>query len=496
MAFPDHAGSVAPSGGTAAHSTDAARSAARSIAAQAAGHAALDAGSISARLDRLPATRSIWKLVVLLSLGFFFELYDLLYSGYVAPGLVKSGLLSATTRGLFGSTGVASFIAALFSGLFIGTIACGFLADRFGRRAVFTWSLLWYTAANVVMAFQETAAGLNFWRFIAGVGIGVELVTIGTYISELVPKQIRGRAFACEQAVGFTAVPVVAFLSFLLVPRTLFGLDGWRWVVLIGAHGALFVWWIRRALPESPRWLAQQGRLAEADRVMNALEAKVRHEYGRELPPPAPPVAIAPRGSFRDMWVPPYRSRTLMMTIFNVFQTVGFYGFANWVPTLLIKQGITITTSLMYSSVIALAAPIGPVIGLFIGDRFERKTVIVVMAGVNIVCGLWFSQASGAVLLVSLGVCLTLAGNIISYSYHAYQTELFPTSIRARAVGFVYSWSRFSAIFTAFLIAAVLRYFGTTGVFVFIAGAMLIVMLAIGLMGPRTKGLELEKISR
>jgi putative MFS transporter len=100
------------------------------------------------------------------------------------------------------------------------------------------------------------------------------------------------------------------------------------------------------------------------------------------------------------------------------------------------------------------------------------------------------------VLLVSLGVCLTLAGNIISYSYHAYQTELFPTSFRARAVGFVYSWSRFSAIFTAFMIAAVLKQFGTVGVFVFIAGAMLIVMLAIGLMGPRTKGLELEKISK
>jgi putative MFS transporter len=486
MASPEPAGSVTPA------------ASAHADAAHASGpHAAapLDAGTISARLDRLPATRSIWKLVVLLSLGFFFELYDLLYTGYVAPGLVKSGLLSATTHGLFGTTGVASFIAALFSGLFIGTIACGFLADRFGRRAVFTYSLLWYTAANVVMAFQESATGLNFWRFLAGVGIGVELVTIGTYISELVPKQIRGRAFACEQAVGFTAVPVVAFLSYLLVPHAPFGLDGWRWVVLIGAHGALFVWWIRRALPESPRWLAQQGRLSEADGVMSDLEAKVRSEYRRELPPPAPPMPVAPRGSFRDMWVPPYRSRTVMMTIFNIFQTVGFYGFANWVPTLLIKQGITITTSLMYSSVIALAAPLGPIIGLFIGDRFERKTVIVVMAAVNIVCGLLFSQVAQAVLLVSLGVCLTLAGNIISYSFHAYQSELFPTSIRARAVGFVYSWSRFSAIFTAFLIASVLREFGTTGVFVFIAGAMLIVMLAIGLMGPRTKGLELEKIS-
>src|ERR1700744_1960878 len=97
----------------------------------------LSAGTISARLDRLPATRTIWKFVVLLSLGFFFELYDLLYTGYIAPGLVKSGLLTASTHGLFGATGIASFIAALFAGLFIGTIACGFLADRFGRRAVF-----------------------------------------------------------------------------------------------------------------------------------------------------------------------------------------------------------------------------------------------------------------------------------------------------------------------------------------------------------------------
>jgi putative MFS transporter len=458
--------------------------------------AALDAGSIAARLDRLPPTATVWRHVVLLSLGFFFELYDLLYSGYVAPGLVKSGILTATTHGLFGTTGVASFIAALFAGLFVGTIACGFLADRFGRRAVFTWSLLWYTVANVVMAFQDTASGLNFWRFVVGLGLGVEMVTIGTYISELVPKQIRGRAFACEQAVGFVAVPVVAFLAYLLVPRAPFGLDGWRWVVLIGAHGAIFVWWIRRALPESPRWLAQQGRLDEADRIMRALEAKVEAEYGRPLPPPAPAEPVAPRGRFADMWVPPYRKRTVMMTIFNVFQTVGFYGFANWVPTLLIKQGITVTTSLMYSSVIALAAPVGPLIGLAIADRFERKTVIVVMSGAVIVCGLLFSQTTVASLLVLLGIGLTLANNIMSYSFHAYQAELFPTAIRARAVGFVYSWSRFSAIFTSFVIAAVLKGFGTVGVFVFIAGAMAVVMAAIGLMGPRTMGIALEKISK
>lgn len=460
-----------------------------------------DAGTISARLDRLPATRTVWRLVVLLSLGMFFEIYDLLYSAYVAPGLVKSGILTLSTPGLFGTTGVASFIAALFAGLFLGTIACGFLADRFGRRAIFTYSLLWYTGANVVMAFQETAWGLNFWRFLVGLGLGVEMVTIGTYVSELVPKQIRGRAFACNQAIGFAAVPVVAFLSYLLVPRAPLGLDGWRWVVLIGAHGALFVWWIRRELPESPRWLAQHGRLHEADRVVRALEARVEAEYGRPLPPPVPvapllPTAAPVRGRFRDLWVAPYRSRTLMMAVFNMFQTVGYYGFANWVPTLLVKQGITVTTSLLYSSIVALAAPLGPLLGLAIADRFERKTVIVAMAGLTVLLGLLFSQTAMPLLLIALSIGLTLSNNIMSYSFHGYQAELFPTTIRARAVGFVYAWSRFSAIFTAFMIAAVLQRFGTTGVFVFVAAAMAVAMAAVGFFGPRTKGIALEAIAQ
>ena len=455
----------------------------------------LSAGTISARLDRLPATRTIWKMIILLSLGMFFELYDLLFTGYVAPGLVKAGILTPTTPGLFGSTGVASFVAALFTGLFLGTIACGFLADRFGRRAIFTWSLLWYSAANLVMACQTTAFGLNSWRFVAGLGLGVEIVTIGAYISELVPKHLRGRAFACSQAFGFSAVPVVAYLSYLLVPNAPFGLEGWRWVVLIGVMAAIAVWWIRGALPESPRWLAMKDRLDEADRVMTDLERRVEKDYGRSLPIPASAEAVSPHGRFADMWAPPYGKRAIMMVVFNVFQTIGYYGFANWVPTLLIKQGITVTTSLGYTTVIALAAPIGPLLGLLFADRFERKHVIVLMAGVNIVCGLLFSQASSTAAIIALGIALTLAGNIISYTYHTYQQELFPTGIRARAVGFVYSWSRFSAIWNAFLIAFMLQNFGVTGVFIFIGAAMTVVMLVIGLMGPRTSGLELEKIS-
>ena len=260
------------------------------MTATASDEALRSAGLVGARLDRLPATRTIWTRVVLLSFGGFFEFYDLFFTGYVAPGLIKSGILTPTTPGLFGTSGVASFVAALFAGLFVGTALFGFIADRFGRRTIFTVSMLWYTAATVVMAFQTDAFGLNLWRFIAGIGIGVELVTVDTYIAELVPKHVRGRAFAYNQVVQFMAVPTVAFLAWQLVPQSPFGLDGWRWVVLIGSVGALFVWWIRRNVPESPRWLASHGRAAEADAVLLAsvsiviLIPKIRRGVPRTSP--------------------------------------------------------------------------------------------------------------------------------------------------------------------------------------------------------------------
>jgi putative MFS transporter len=453
---------------------------------------------ILARLDRLPGTRHVWLLVTLLSLGGMFELYDLFMTAYVIPGLVKAGLLANVAVSIF--TGPALFVAATFSGLFIGTAAFGYVADKYGRRTIFTYSMLWYCAATLVMAFQNSGFGVCLWRLIAGIGIGVELVTIDTYVSELVPKSIRGRAFAFNQAVQFSVVPVVAFVAYQLVPISPFGFDGWRWVALIGSIGALFVWFIRRAVPESPRWLINQGRLDEAEAVTAAIEAKVIADLGgASLPVPASHSVekAEPSGRFAEIFEPQYRGRTIMLMIFQFFQTFGFYGFAAWVPTLIAQQaGINLGASLLYSFIIAIANPFGPLLAMSFADKFERKWQLVGAACCIAVFGVLFSFQKTMALLVLFGVLITLSNNVLSYSFHNYQAELFPTRIRARAVGFTYSLSRISAVFASFIIAFFLQTAGTKGVFGLIAFAMLMVVVSIGGWGPRTRDRELEQISQ
>src|SRR5580692_4787299 len=260
--------------------------------------------TVAARLDRLPESHYIRKLIVLLSLGACFEFYDLFFTAYIAPALYSSGIFTPTTKGFLGFDGFASLVASLFAGLFVGTLFFSRISDRFGRRSMFSFSLLWYSVCTLIMAFQSSALPINFWRFLGGIGLGVEMVTIDSYISEIVPKETRGQAFAFNEFVSFLAVPAAALISWLLLPLRFWGLDGWRWVAIIGASGAVFVWFIRRAIPESPRWLEQHGRREEAARVMDDIEARVRAETGKELPP----VEIVKgatgqgAGSWAEMW--------------------------------------------------------------------------------------------------------------------------------------------------------------------------------------------------
>lgn len=460
-----------------------------------------NAADIAARLDRLPPSRAIWTIVILISLGGVFEFYDMFFTGYVAPAMVGEGLFKPESLGFLAKlsslkvAGFGTFVFATFAGLWAGTLVFGQVADKFGRRFVFVGALLWYVICTAIMAFQTTGLELNIWRFIAGIGIGVELVTIDTFISEIIPSKERGKAYAVNQVVTFCVVPLVAFLAYAMKGTKPFGMEYWRVLVLIGSVGGIVVFLLQLGIPESPRWLARHGRMAEADAIVTKIEQKVEREIGKALPAPVPMVAEEDgAGSIFEIFKPPYLKRTVILSVFNMAQVIGFYGFAAWVPTLLMHRGINITHSLEYAFIIAIANPFGPLLGTLFADKFERKTQIIaalIVMGIMIVL---FAQSSIPSLLIIIGVLFTLASNIMSFAYHGYQPELFPTRIRARAVGFVYSWSRLAAAFAGLIIGMLLSGYGVPGVAVFIAVAMLVGIIAIA-MGPSTKGLSLEQIN-
>jgi putative MFS transporter len=444
--------------------------------------------AIAARIERLPLGRFHRRFITLVSLGNFFDLYDIFIVAYIGAALQQSGFLSLKQFSVF--------VASGFLGMFFGTIFFGMGSDRMGRRVSFITLLLIYSAFTLAGAFAPTAGWLIAMRFFAGVGIGAEIVVVDTYVTEIVPSYARGRYVAITQVAGFCAVPVAAILSRVLVP-THFLMAGWRWVMVIGASGALLTWWFRRRLPESPRWLESRGRVAEADAMMQSLEAESFSARPKQNAETAElPAAGAPteQGTFAELWRPPYLRRTVMLVLFQTLQTIGFYGFGNWAPTFLLKRGFSLLHSLEYTMLIALVSPVGPILCAWTSDRLERKWTIVVLALLVAAFGLGFGNASTPAAVVAFGALLTLCNYWFSAAFHAFQAELFPTRIRATGVGFTYSWSRLSAAFSSLLIGTVLLH-GVPAVFALLAAAMTAVAVIVAALGPRTNRVALEELS-
>ncbi|HLK34816.1 MAG TPA: MFS transporter [Terriglobales bacterium] len=447
-------------------------------------------------MERVSPGRFHRRFIALVSLGNFFDLYDIFIVAYLGAALQQSGFLTLRQ--------FTWFVAAGFLGMFAGTAVFGMGSDRMGRRSAFILLLFLYSVFTFAGAFAPNAAWLIALRFLAGVGIGAEIVVIDTYVTEMVPSAARGRYVAITQVVGFCAVPVAAVLSRALVP-THWLMSGWRWVMMIGAAGALLTWWFRRRLPESPRWLASRGRIAEAEAVVEALEEENLSSNGRNKRPHQEragtasagekrPKEAAMQASFGELWRGPYLGRTVMLMVFQALQTIGFYGFANWAPTFLMQQGVSLLRSLEYTMLIAAVSPAGPLLAAWTSDKLERKWTIIVLALSVAALGLGFGNSSAPGAVVGFGALLTLANYWFSAAFHAYQAELFPTRLRGTGVGFTYSWSRLSAAFTSVLVGWVLG-FGVPAVFALLAVAMGLVALVVGAMGPRTNGMVLEEIA-
>ncbi|MEM0363767.1 MAG: MFS transporter [Sulfolobaceae archaeon] len=447
--------------------------------------------TIAGRLERIPWTSFHTKLLVLLAIGEFFDLYDLFAGGFVVTQVAKYYGISIPTS-------VFYTVAISFLGAFVGVILLNLIADSIGRRTALLINMFIMSIAYLLTPFSPNVLIYGALRFIAGVGYGPEaLIVIDIMTTEFFPAKIRGRALSIAYTMAWTSPLVVAGLAYGLSSVTQ-PLLGWQWLFIIGGLGIITILPFRFLIPESPRWLEARGRIEEAEKIVSKIERIAEKEKGPLPPPEELEVITSYKIPFKTLFEKEYIKRTIMLWIFEFFQTGVYYGFTSLAPTVLYEKGFTIAKSLEMSVIIYSGYFIGSLISIFIIDNkaFDRKWQIALIAFLMGIDGLAFGYSTSVALLIITGFIFGTLANIFSNAFHMYGAELYPTRVRAFADGVQYSLSRLGNFVWLTVLPIVLVTYGPFAMFTLVFTFSVIILLDIGILGPRASQIEVEKLSK
>lgn len=442
---------------------------------------------IVARLERLPVTRWHVRARLIMGTATFFDGYNVLAIAYALPVLIHDFHL--------GPLEIGPLISASFLGQLIGALVFGWVAERYGRLRVATVTIAIYGIFGVASAFAWDASSLGAFRFLQGIGLGGEVPVAAAYISEFAKATRRGRFFILYELSFSLGLLIVAVLGYVLVP-----LIGWRVLFLIGGVPVLPVIFLRRLLPESPRWLVEHGRFAEAEKIVTTIEQEVLAR-GRPLAPPAPvmaaPVAAAP-GRWRDLVRGIYLKRSLLVwTYWSCSYLVG-YGLTTWLPALYRTVfHLPVSTALGYGLITSIIAMGGTIACALLIDQVGRRFWynLAFFGGAVPLVALWALGASTALQVLWLSTASFIFIGTINISILVYAAELYPTRIRALGVSVGSAWLRAASAIGPTLVGLVLAYGTVRWVFAMFAVVALAGGLVNLLFGIETKGKILEDLS-
>ncbi len=430
------------------------------------------------RLDRLPISAFHRRVFTLVAIGMFFDGFDIYIAGTVLGTTLKTGFSTMAQN--------AQFVSSTFLGMMIGSFVTGFLGDRFGRRFTYQANLALFGLASIAAAFAPNMEVLIALRFLMGVGLGAENVVGYSTLTEFVPAKQRGRWLGFMAVVVVTGLPVAVLISTVMIPAF-----GWRSMFVLGGIGALVVWWIRKALPESPRWLESVGRLNEADLLLRRIEAESPGELAKPRPPSPPPSR-----ALSTLLAPPLLGRMILGSIALIVINTLIYGFITWLPTFFVKQGLSIATSFNFVLIMSLGAPVGSAIGALTADRWGRKRTLVVSSLIAIVFGLIYPFVKDAVLLPIVGLALTVPIYVlVALLFGIYIPELFPTAVRLRASGICNTFGRGATLVPPFIVVNLFTDYGVLGVVTLMVGLMALLVVTVLAFGIEPSGRSLEDVA-
>ncbi|WP_433555448.1 MFS transporter [Pseudonocardia xinjiangensis] len=448
--------------------------------------------ALLARLDRLPLSRPHYGLLVIGGLGYTFDGMDSAVVAFLLPSAQQVWNLDNAHLGLIGS-------ATPFGFLFGATLA-GLLGDRIGRKKVMMYALGFYAVFSVLGAFAPNYEVFLVARVLAGAGAGAESAIIAPFLSEFVPAARRGwfvGALAGFFSFGFV---MAALIGRFVVPT--FD-DGWRIAQLITALPIVMLLWWRRVLPESPRYLLQSGRHAEAEAVVADLERRVEKATGRPLPPVADaaarPVVATPKvtlvSAMKFLWAPAMARRTAIIWLVWFVITFSYYGFFSWIPTLLVQRGITVTKSFEFSLIIYLAQIPGYFSAAWLSEKLDRKNTIAIYLAGSAVSAFWLSQMDDPVAITVAGAVLSFFLNGTYAGVYSYTPEVFPTWIRATGTGLASAFGRVGSILAPTIIGLTAAGLGFAGVFGMTTAVLTVGVVCVMVFGLSTAGRSLEDLT-
>lgn len=435
-----------------------------------------------ARLDRLPISSFHWRILGLIGAGMFLDGFEVYLAGGVLGALVKSGWSDLSLN--------AQFLSATFAGMFIGSWLAGILGDRYGRRFSYQANLLVFGLASFAACLAPSMQWLIAARFVMGVGLGAEIVVGYVTMTEFVPPGQRGRWGAGLATITSSALFVSSLAGYALIPNV-----GWRPMFAIVGVGALVVWYLRKSMPESPRWLEAKGQTERAEQVMSAIEQEVTRTH--VLPPvPAARPEIRQERSLAALFSPELLTRTITGSLILVTMNTALYGLIAWLPTFFVKQGVSVVTSLGFTTAMSLGGPIGSALGMYLSDKLGRKPSIIMFSASAMVLGLVYPHMIDPVAITAVGFGLVMSAYVlVAIAWSLYIPELFPTDIRMRGAGFCNTIGRLMTIVTPYGVVAVFSAYGVNGVVMVIGALLLMQIVVVALFGIETKLRPLEALA-
>lgn len=430
---------------------------------------------IAARLDRLPILPFHRRLLGLIGAGMFFDSFDIYLAGSVLGSLLQGNWSDLAAN--------ARFISATFVGMVIGAAMAGWLGDKYGRRFTYQFNLAIFGAASLACAVAPSMGWLIAARFVTGIGLGAEIVIGYATMLEFIPPVHRGRWAALLSLVTNFGLFAATLLSWLIIPAF-----GWRPMFLIAGFGAFFVLWLRKSMPESPRWLASVGRDAEAEAIVSAAEREAP-ELAQVILPPQPEFTF---GLSRMAFV----RRAAIGSAMQAVLGIAIYGFVVWVPTFLVQHGMGISQSLGQAVLMSFGGPAGAALGWLLSDRLGRRPAIIGASLAAALCGWAFAHAGSQVTAVILGFLMfTLIYFLVAVIIAGYVPELFPTASRMRGNAITSVAGRLTAIGVPFVVVWLFQTGGVEAVLAAVSSALILQAVLAAFYREETNGRSLEAIA-